>query len=264
MRRIASCSCGPQSQRREPNTSPVRHSLWTRTSTGSSAAATSPHTRARWVTSSASDAEGEAPEGAELGRQPGVGDAVDDRAVSQRHLASPDPSARRRPARETEVNRPRRSTSIVGAPGPANSADGVVAAEHRRGEVHDVAVDEPGVVEGVGDGRPALDQQLQDAAAAELVEHRAEVAASARGTGGPWRPRAPGRARRAAGRARRRGGRSATDRRPARCRRRRGRAWLSARSRWASARASGPVIHWLVPSGAAVRPSTVAASLSTT
>ena len=41
-------------------------------------------------------------------------------------------------------------------------------------------------------------------------------------------------------------------------------ASLSARRRWASARAASPVIHWLVPSGAAVRPSRVAASLSTT
>ena len=53
--RIAACSCGPQSQRRDENTSPVRHSLWTRTSTGSAAAATSPHTSARWVSSSPSD-----------------------------------------------------------------------------------------------------------------------------------------------------------------------------------------------------------------
>ena len=41
-------------------------------------------------------------------------------------------------------------------------------------------------------------------------------------------------------------------------------ASLSARSRWASRRAGSPVIHWLVPSGAAVRPSSVPASLSTT
>src|SRR5215467_4023130 len=38
-------SCEPQSQRREPNTSPVRHSECTRTSTGSSVR-TSPFTRA--------------------------------------------------------------------------------------------------------------------------------------------------------------------------------------------------------------------------
>src|SRR3954471_16665846 len=30
----ARCSCGPQSQRRLPKTSPVRHLEWTRTSTG--------------------------------------------------------------------------------------------------------------------------------------------------------------------------------------------------------------------------------------
>ena len=33
---IAACNWGPQSQRNEPNTSPVRHSEWTRTNTGSS------------------------------------------------------------------------------------------------------------------------------------------------------------------------------------------------------------------------------------
>ena len=33
---IASWSCGPQSQRCDPSTSPVKHSEWTRTSTGSS------------------------------------------------------------------------------------------------------------------------------------------------------------------------------------------------------------------------------------
>ena len=38
----------------------------------------------------------------------------------------------------------------------------------------------------------------------------------------------------------------------------------TARSRWASARAASPVIQRLVPSGAAMRPSRVAASLSTT
>ena len=31
--RIAECSWGPQSHRRDPKTSPVRHSLWTRTMT---------------------------------------------------------------------------------------------------------------------------------------------------------------------------------------------------------------------------------------
>ena len=41
-------------------------------------------------------------------------------------------------------------------------------------------------------------------------------------------------------------------------------ASLSARSRWASARAASPVIQRLVPSVAAVRPSRLAASLSTT
>src|SRR5215216_222314 len=47
MRRSASSSCSPQSQRSEWKTSPVRHSEWTRTST-SSAPATSPFTSATW------------------------------------------------------------------------------------------------------------------------------------------------------------------------------------------------------------------------
>src|SRR5213592_1458423 len=41
-------SCAPQSQRREPNTSPVRHSECTRTSTGS-CGWISPCTSAMWV-----------------------------------------------------------------------------------------------------------------------------------------------------------------------------------------------------------------------
>ena len=46
--RRAACSWAPQSQRRDPNTSPVRHSLCTRTSTLCSPAG-SPITNARWV-----------------------------------------------------------------------------------------------------------------------------------------------------------------------------------------------------------------------
>jgi len=51
---MAAASCWPQSQRMEPNTSPVRHSLCTRTSVGSSGW-TSPMIRAMWVRLSASD-----------------------------------------------------------------------------------------------------------------------------------------------------------------------------------------------------------------
>ena len=51
--RIAVVSCQPQSQRDEPNTSPVRHLEWMRTST-SPADATSPYTSATCSASSTS------------------------------------------------------------------------------------------------------------------------------------------------------------------------------------------------------------------
>ena len=212
-------------------------------------------------------AERQAPERTALRRQAGVGDAVDDGRVTHRAPSvapSPDPSARRpRGGRRRRTVRARRA-SIVGAPGPRNSADGVVAAEHRRGEVDDVAVDEPGGVDVVGDGGAALDEQLQHAAPAELVEDRAEVAAALQARVDLGARRRAARARRAADpgpstwRTVSDGSSARTVPAPTRI------AWLSARRRWASARASGPVIHWLVPSGAAMRPSTVAASLSTT
>ena len=65
---------------------------------------------------------------------------------------------------------------MVAAPGPANRPRAVVAAEQGGREVDDVAVDQAGGVEGVGDGRAAFDHQLEHAPAAEVVEHRAEVA----------------------------------------------------------------------------------------
>ena len=60
--------------------------------------------------------------------------------------------------------------------GTAEQPERVVAAEQCRGEVDDVAVDEPGGVEGVGDGGPAFDQQLQHSALSEIVEHGAKIA----------------------------------------------------------------------------------------
>ena len=65
-------------------------------------------------------------------------------------------------------------------------------------------------------------------------------------------------------RARRRGGPSARGRPPARCPPRPAPRRSAARRRWASRRAASPVIQRLVPSGAAVRPSRLAASLRTT
>ena len=148
------------------NTSPVRHSLWTRTRTGSVAGGDVAAHERQVGHVVAVGLERQAAERAELGRQAGVGDAVDDRAVSHRRSVAVGVAITRSkrtssPSVDTEVNRPRRSTSIVGAPGPRNSPSGVVAAEHGRGEVDDVAVDEAGGVERVGDGRPALDEQLQ-------------------------------------------------------------------------------------------------------
>ena len=111
------------------------------------------------------------------------------------------------PTRHTDVNEPRGSSPIDGAAGPRNRPERVVAPEHGRGQVDDVAVDEAGVVEGVGHGRSALDEDLQDAASAELVERRAEVAGQFEARVRPGRRPAPARARPAADRARRRGAR---------------------------------------------------------
>ena len=56
MRRMAASSVRPHWQNPEPNTSPVRHSLCTRTS-GASAAATSPRTNATWRLPSRTDSK---------------------------------------------------------------------------------------------------------------------------------------------------------------------------------------------------------------
>ena len=123
---------------------------------------------------------GEAAELAQLGRQPGRRHPLDGgcRVVGrgqagtihhqiQAHVVAQRGDGRE-PAPRQRVDRRRR-----GAP---EQAQRVVATEHGGGEVDDVPVDEPGGVEGVGDGRPALDEHLQHAPTAEIVEHGAEVA----------------------------------------------------------------------------------------
>ena len=120
-------------------------------------------------------------------------------------------------------------------------------------------------MEVAGHGGPALDQGLEDVAAAELVEDLAEVAFELEG--GVDRGAGRGLAEDdpqgvAAGDV---SGRTVSDGSSARTVPAPTiTASLSARRRWASARASSPVIHRLEPSAAAVRPSRVAASLSTT
>ena len=95
------------------------------------------------------------------------------------------------PSRVTDRMRPRHTSSIDAAPGPANSA--ARRRRRRRGPARGRArSDRPGPrVEVVGDGRAALDQQLQVALGAELVEQLAERRRGARGTAAPWRRRAP-------------------------------------------------------------------------
>ena len=119
-------------------------------------------------------------------------------------------------------------------------------------------------MEPAGDGGAALHQGLEDAAAAEIVEDVAQVALElqrrvdlgvGRGVAEDDPQGVP-----AFGVADGEGGVVSARTVPAPTMT----ASLSARSRWASALASSPVIHWLLPSAAAVRPSRVAASLSTT
>ena len=59
---------------------------------------------------------------------------------------------------------------MVGAPGPANSGPGVVAAEEGRSQVEDVPVDQSGGVEVVGHRGASLHQHLHDPPRAEFVE----------------------------------------------------------------------------------------------
>ena len=134
---------------------------------------------------------------------------------------------------------------------------GVVAAEQRRREVEHVAIDEAGPVEDAGDRGAALDQDLQDAPAAELVEQLARARPGTRAPAAPWRSGGAWPSTTRSGsrpstwRTVSAGSSARTVPAPTTM------ASLSARSAWASARAASPVIHWLVPSGAAVRPSSV-------
>jgi hypothetical protein len=153
---------------------------------------------------------------------------------------------------------------MVGAPGPAKSP-GVVAADERGRQVEDVLVDQAGTVEGARDPGPALDEQLDAPARAELVEHGLEVAGALEagvdprsGRGGPEHDPQRVAPRASASRTVSAGSSARTVPAPTRT------ASLSARSGGRRRRASAPVIHCEVPSGAAVRPSRVAASLSTT
>ena len=103
-------------------------------------------------------------------------------------------------------------------------------------------------MEGVGHGRPTLDEQLDDVAPTELVEHAAEVPATLEAgvDAGAGRRTAEHDAQRIASgdmADRERGSSARTVPAPTST------ASLSARSRWTSALASSPVIHWLVPSG---------------
>ena len=155
--------------------------------------------------------------------------------------------AGRRRARATDRMRPRHTSAMVGAPGPANRPRASSPPKRAGREVEHVAVDEAGLVERVGHGGAALHQHLEVALGAELVEQRHRGRRRAPGTGGPWprraRGRAPPAADRPAGPAASRTVRVGSSARtvPAPTTT----ASLSARRAWASARASGPVIHWL-------------------
>ena len=167
---------------------------------------------------------------------------------------------------------PPQAASMVAAPGPANSGRASsprTGREPGRGHTRSTS---PAAVEGVGHRRAPLHQDLQDppVARARRAPPRGRPPTSRAGrTAAPSGARPehhPDRLLVGAAEARIPGGSrtvsagssartvpaptsTASDR---------------ARSRWASRRAAGPVIHRLVPSGAAVRPSSVAASLRTT
>ena len=151
-----------------------------------------------------------------------------------------------------------------GRAGAGEEGAAVVAAGQGGGEVDDVAVDEPGPVELAGHRGSPLDQDLEDVASAELVEDLVQVALELEGGVdlGAVRAAWPRTTRRGslpvAWRTVSDGSSARTVPAPTST------ASLSARRRWASARASGPVIHRLLPSAAAVRPSRVAANLRTT
>src|SRR5579872_530518 len=143
-------------------------------------------------------------------------------------------------------------TRHAGSPAAGKHRNAVVASEEGGRHVEHVAVDEAEAVEPAGHGGATFDEELEHATTAELVEHGAGVAGELEGRlhGGPGRRPAEHDPQRLAERA---AGPAPTST-----------ASLSALRRWTSARASGPVIHLLERSGAARRPSSVAASFSTT
>ena len=146
----------------------------------------------------------------------------------------------------------------------------IIAAEEHGRLVQNEAIDEPRSEEGADDARTPFDHQLHDATGAEVLEQAIERAVprparlyTARASAVPSTIRSGSVA---AGvpsggiqsRTVSDGSSARTVPAPTRI------ASLSARNRWASARASAPVIHCEVPSGAAVRPSRLAASLAIT
>ena len=77
------------------------------------------------------------------------------------------------PADRDEPPTPR--TCHGGGTGPGEDRPTVVASEKRRCQVPHVAVYKAVAVKGIGDMRAAFDEELQDAASAEIVEHCGEV-----------------------------------------------------------------------------------------
>ena len=151
---------------------------------------------------------------------------------------------------------------------------GVAGAEQGRRDVGVDVVDETGGEEGRGQRRAALEPHVADSPAPQQVQglprvSRREVderpgrVADPRALGTSRSPITARRGCRGAGsppgiRTVRRGSSARTVPVPTRT------ASRVARSRWTSARAASPVIHWLVPSAAALRPSRVVASFHVT
>ena len=166
------------------------------------------------------------------------------------HVSQTPSSSTRRslPSWATDAMRPRQTSAIVAAPLRRRTRPGVVAAEQRGREVEHVAIDETCTVERARDRRATLDHRLQHTAPSELVEHLGQrtveldagvhlrvgrrLAEDDLSGSGP-----------SASRTVSAGSSARTVPAPTIT------ASLSARRRCASARASGPVIHWLEPSG---------------
>jgi len=170
------------------------------------------------------------------------------------------------PSRRTETSRPRQASAIVGAPGPAKTAD-----RRRLRETPAPSTTRTGPPNPRGGRRERRARRLRRGAAgrragrARRVPCRGRRRARAPAGHEPRRGRGEHDAKRLTSRPGREvvahGERGIIDRTvPAPT----STASLSARRRWTSRRASAPVIHRLEPSGAAVLPSSVAASLSTT